>query len=167
MRKRAPSGVAANNGTQDAYGRDNRKGLYADAQLQSRSELIASRHELEAVRARLDGFVKSGQLGIFTNGYWGHPAMRLTPEVNLIAVAHYLQALDVQRKATQAVAILGGKTPNVQNLVVGGVANAVDLDSPAALNMEKLYQVKTLVDEVSTFVQQCVRRARNPRCSPP
>ncbi len=114
-----------------------------------------SRHELEAVRARLDGFMKSGQLGIFTNGYWGHPAMRLTPEVNLIAVAHYLQALDVQRKATQAVAILGGKTPNVQNLAVGGVANAVDLDSPAALNMEKLYQVKTLVDEVSTFVQQC------------
>jgi hydrogenase large subunit len=114
-----------------------------------------SRHALEAVRARVEGFVKAGQLGIFTNGYWGHPAMRLSPEVNLLAVAHYLQALDVQRKAAQAVAILGAKTPNVQNLAVGGVANAINLDSPAALNMEKLYQVKTLVDEVSTFVQQC------------
>ena len=114
-----------------------------------------SRHELAAVKARLEGFVKAGQMGIFTNGYWGHPAMRLPPEVNLLAVAHYLQALDVQRKATQAVAILGSKTPNIQNLAVGGVANAINLDSPAALNMEKLYQVKTLVDEVATFIQQC------------
>jgi hydrogenase large subunit len=114
-----------------------------------------SRNALAAVKERLDGFVKAGQLGIFTNGYWGHPAMRLSPEVNLIAVAHYLQALEVQRKATQAVAILGGKTPNVQNLAVGGVANAINLDSPAALNMEKLYQVKTLIDGVAAFVQQC------------
>jgi hydrogenase large subunit len=98
--------------------------------------------------------VKAGQLGIFTNGYWGHPAMRLSPEVNLLAVAHYLQALDVQRKANQAVAILGGKTPNVQNLAVGGVANAINLDSPAALNMEKLFQVKTLLDEVVSFIHQ-------------
>jgi hydrogenase large subunit len=114
-----------------------------------------SAHALAAVKARLDGFVKEGRLGIFTNGYWGHPAMKLSPEVNLLAVAHYLQALEVQRKATQAVAILGGKTPNVQNFAVGGVANAIDLDSAAALNMEKLYQVKTLVDEVARFVQQC------------
>jgi hydrogenase large subunit len=114
-----------------------------------------SRHQLAEVKERLAAFVKEGRLGIFTNGYWGHPAMRLTPEVNLLAVAHYLQALQVQRKANQAVAILGGKTPNVQNLAVGGVANAIDLDSPAALNMEKLYQVKTLVEEVAAFVQQC------------
>ena len=64
--------------------------------------------------------------------------MKLSPEVNLLAVAHYLQALEVQRKANQAVAILGSKTPNIQNLAVGGVANAINLDSPAALNMEKL-----------------------------
>jgi Ni,Fe-hydrogenase I large subunit len=48
------------------------------------------------------GVVDSGQLGIFTNGYWGHPAMRLSPEVNLLAVSHYLQALEYQRKANQA-----------------------------------------------------------------
>jgi hydrogenase large subunit len=113
-----------------------------------------SKHALAAVKEKVKEFVAAGQLGIFTNGYWGHPAMKLTPEVNLLAVAHYLQALDVQRKANQAVAILGGKTPNVQNLAVGGVANAINLDSPAALNMEKLYQVKTLIDEVAAFVQQ-------------
>jgi hydrogenase large subunit len=112
------------------------------------------KREMEATRARLAGFVEGGRLGIFTNGYWGHPAMRLSPELNLIAVSHYLQALDVQRKANQAVAILGGKTPNIQNLAVGGVANPINLDNPAALNMEKLYTVKSLLDEVAAFVQQ-------------
>jgi len=115
---------------------------------------LNSVQELTAVKAKLEGFVKAGQLGIFTNGYWGHPAMKLPPEVNLLAVAHYLQALDVQRKANQIVAILGGKTPNIQNLAVGGVANAINLDNPATLNMEKLYMVKDLLDEVTTFVQQ-------------
>ncbi len=113
-----------------------------------------SRHALAAVKEKLKGFVEAGQLGIFQNGYWGHPAMKLPPEVNLLAVAHYLQALDFQRKANQAVAILGSKTPNIQNLAVGGVANAINLDSPSALNMEKLYQVKVLLEEVATFVQQ-------------
>jgi hydrogenase large subunit len=110
--------------------------------------------EMTATRDRLKGVVNQGQLGIFTNGYWGHPAMKLPPEVNLLAVSHYLQALEVQRKALQAVAILGGKTPNVQNLAVGGVANAINLDNPATLNMEKLYQVRQLLDEVATFVHQ-------------
>jgi hydrogenase large subunit len=114
-----------------------------------------SRHRLAAVKEKVKGFVEAGQLGIFQNGYWGHPAMKLPPEVNLLAVAHYLEALEIQRKANQAVAILGSKTPNIQNLAVGGVANAINLDSPAALNMEKLYQVKSLLDEVTGFVQQC------------
>jgi hydrogenase large subunit len=113
-----------------------------------------SKHALAAVKERVAGFVAAGQLGIFQNGYWGHPAMKLSPEVNLLAVAHYLQALDVQRKANQVVAILGSKTPNIQNLAVGGVANAINLDSPSTLNMEKLYQVKTLLEEVATFVKQ-------------
>src|SRR5512140_3295126 len=55
-----------------------------------------SRRQLEAVKAKLESIVASGQLGIFTNGYWGHPAMHLPPEVNLLAVSHYLQALDIQ-----------------------------------------------------------------------
>src|SRR5512145_3021798 len=115
---------------------------------------LNGKHEMRKTHERLKNFVNGGQLGIFTNGYWGHPAMKLPPEVNLLAVAHYLQALEVQRKANQVVAILGSKTPNIQNVAVGGVANAINLDSPAALNMEKLYQVKTLLEEVVAFVQQ-------------
>jgi hydrogenase large subunit len=114
-----------------------------------------SHDRLAAIQAKVKDFVAKGQLGIFQNGYWGHPAMRLPPEVNLIAVAHYLEALEIQRKANQAVAILGGKTPNIQNLAVGGVANAINLDSPSALNMERLYRVKSLLDEVTGFVTQC------------
>jgi hydrogenase large subunit len=113
-----------------------------------------SRREMEKVKEKLKGLVGSGQLGIFTNGYWGHPAMKLPPEVNLLAVAHYLQALDYQRKANQVVAILGGKTPNIQNLAVGGVANAINLDNAAALNMQKLAMVRELLLEVQAFVTQ-------------
>jgi hydrogenase large subunit len=112
------------------------------------------RMQLTAVRDRLKGFVDNGQLGIFQNGYWGHPAMKLAPEVNLLAVSHYLEALEYQRKVNQVVAILGGKTPNIQNLAVGGVANAINLDNQATLNMEKLYQVKDILDEVQDFIRQ-------------
>jgi hydrogenase large subunit len=113
-----------------------------------------SRREMEAVKARLASFVERGQLGIFANGYWGHPAMKLSPEVNLLAVAHYLQALEYQQKANQVVAILGSKTPNIQNLAVGGVANAINLDNQATLNMEKLFKIKDLLDEVKAFIEQ-------------
>jgi hydrogenase large subunit len=112
-----------------------------------------SYRELTAVRDKLKGFVASGQLGIFANGYWGHPAMKLPPEVNLLAVAHYLQALEYQRKANMIVSILGSKTPHVANLVPGGVSTAINLDSPSALNMERLYYIKTLIDEVGDFVK--------------
>ena len=110
------------------------------------------RMPLQATKDRLKGFVDAGQLGIFASGYWGHPAMKLAPEVNLLAVHHYLQALEYQRKANQVVAILGGKTPNIQNLAVGGVANAINLDSQATLNMDRLYMLKSLLDEVVGFV---------------
>ena len=113
-----------------------------------------STRELAAVKAKLEGLIASGQLGIFTNGYWGHPAMHLPPEVNLLAVSHYLQALDYQRKANRVVTILGSKTPNIQNLAVGGVANAINLDNDATLNMEKLYAIKDTLEEVKTFVEQ-------------
>ena len=113
-----------------------------------------NRMELKAVQDKLKGFVEAGQLGIFANGYWGHPAMKLPPEVNLLAVSHYLQALDYQRKANQVVTILGSKTPNIQNLAVGGVANAINLDNEATLNMNRLYTIKSLLDEMVAFVQQ-------------
>lgn len=113
-----------------------------------------SRQEMARIQKKVVGLLGSGQLGIFTNGYWGHPAMKLAPEVNLLALAHYLQALDFQRKANQVVGVLGGKTPHIQNLAVGGVMNAINLDSLATLNMDRLYMLKSLLDEVVPFVQQ-------------
>src|SRR4029078_5477466 len=113
-----------------------------------------SKMKLTAVRDRLKGFVDNGQLGIFQNGYWGHPAMKLSPEVNLLAVSHYLQALEYQRKVNQIVAILGGKTPNIQNLAVRGVANAINLNNESTLNMNRLFMVKDILDEMSAFIEQ-------------
>jgi hydrogenase large subunit len=110
--------------------------------------------ELAAVQGRLKSLVESGQLGIFANGYWGHPAMKLPPEVNLLAAAHYLQALEYQRIANQVVAILGSKTPHIQNLAVGGVANPINLDSQSTLTLERLYNIKTLIDKLGDFVRQ-------------
>jgi hydrogenase large subunit len=113
-----------------------------------------SRADLKGVQDRLKAFVDAGQLGPFTNGYWGHPAMKLPPEVNLLAVSHYLQALEYQQKVNKIVAMLGGKTPNIQNLAVGGVANAINLDNEATLNMAKLYAIKDALDDVSDFIEQ-------------
>jgi hydrogenase large subunit len=111
------------------------------------------RRELEGVKDRLRDFVDTGQLGVFAHGYWGHPAMKLSPEINLLAAAHYLQAIDWQRIPNQVVALLGGKTPHIQNLVVGGVANAINLDNQATLNMTKLYQVRSLLEQTLSFVR--------------
>lgn len=113
-----------------------------------------SRNEFKAAQDKVNAVASSGQLGIFANGYWGHPAMRLSPEVNLLAFTHYVQALEYQRKALQVVGILGSKTPHIQNLTVGGVANAIDLDSPAALGMDKLELIRELLSQVARFVQQ-------------
>jgi hydrogenase large subunit len=110
--------------------------------------------ELTAVQQRLQKLVESGQLGIFANGYWGHPAMKLPPEVNLLAAAHYLQALDYQRTANKIVSILGSKTPHIQNLAVGGVANPINLDSQSTLTLERLFAIKTFIDELGAFVEQ-------------
>ncbi len=107
-----------------------------------------------ATKERLTNLISSGQLGIFSNGYWGHPAMKLPPEVNLLAVTHYLQALDIQRKANKIVSILGSKTPHIQNVAVGGVSNPIALDSQSVLSIERLLAVKEAIDELSAFITQ-------------
>jgi len=73
-----------------------------------------------AIQKRLKGFVEGGQLSIFTNGYWGHPAMKLPPELNLIAVAHYLEALEMQAEAAAIIAVMGGKFPHFMTSLPGG-----------------------------------------------
>ena len=74
--------------------------------------------------------------------------------MNLILFAHYLQALEFQRKSNQVVGILGGKTPHIQNLAVGGVMNAINLNSLATMNMDRLEMLKSLLQDLIPFVQQ-------------
>jgi hydrogenase large subunit len=115
---------------------------------------LNSAEEFAKVQQKIKALVASGQLGIFANGYWGHPAMKLPPEINLIAVAHYLQALECQRDANRVVALLGGKSPHIQNLAVGGVANPINLDGLGVLNLERLMYIKTFIDRLEDFVEQ-------------
>ncbi len=112
-----------------------------------------SKYEMKAAQEKLQKLVDSGQLGVFESGYWGHPAMKLPPEVNLLAACHYLQALEYQMEINKVVAILGSKTPHIQNLAVGGVANPINPDSQSAINMERLFYIKTLIDKVGDFVK--------------
>lgn len=118
---------------------------------------LNSANEFLNVQNKIKSLVESGQLGIFANGYFGHPAMKLPPEVNLIAVAHYLQALECQRDCNRIVALLGGKTPHIQNLAIGGVANPINLDSQSVLNLERLMFVKSCIDRLNDFVTQVYR----------
>ena len=118
---------------------------------------LNSANEFRNVQNKIKSLVESGQLGIFANGYFGHPAMKLPPEVNLIAVAHYLQALECQRDCNRIVALLGGKTPHIQNLAIGGVANPINLDSQSVLNLERLMFVKSCIDRLNDFITQVYR----------
>ncbi len=108
------------------------------------------------LQTRLKKFVESGQLGPFKNGYWGHPAYKLPPEANLMAVAHYLEALDFQKDMVRIHTIYGGKNPH-PNWLVGGVPCAINLDGTGAvgaINMERLNLVSEVIDRMVTFTNQ-------------
>jgi hydrogenase large subunit len=105
------------------------------------------------VQNRVKKFVESGQLGIFTNGYWGHPAYKLPPEVNLLAVAHYLEALDWQRDVIRLHTIFGGKNPH-PNFVVGGMASAINLEGTATINAARLADISGMIQRARAFVEQ-------------
>jgi hydrogenase large subunit len=105
------------------------------------------------VAATLKKFVESGQLGIFQNAYWGHPAYKLPPEANLMAVAHYLEALRWQKEIIKIHTVFGGKNPH-PNYLVGGMACAIDMNSDNAINMERLNLVSGLVDDAMAVVEQ-------------
>ena len=109
------------------------------------------------VQARVRKLVESGQLGIFANAYWGHPAYKLPPEANLMAVAHYLEALAWQRDVVKLHAVFGGKNPH-PNFVVGGVPSAfsggADGSGATAFNDVGLQQVKAVIEKMQAFVDQ-------------
>ena len=116
-----------------------------------------------ATQRRVKSFVESGQLGIFANAYWGHPAYKLPPEANLLAVAHYLDALAWQREVAKLHSIFGGKNPH-PNFVVGGVPCAISIDSRGSrtsgsesgtsVNIVALGQVQDIIRQMRSFVDQ-------------
>ena len=105
------------------------------------------------VRDRIQAIVDSGQLSLFANAYWGHPGYKLPPEINLLAVAHYLEALDWQKDAITIHTIFGGKNPH-PNFIVGGVPMPIDVNSDAALNAERLSRIKDSIEHIIRFVDQ-------------
>ncbi len=113
---------------------------------------LSSAKYFAGVQQRLQSFVHRGQLGPFANAYWGHPAYRLPPEANLMATAHYLEALDLQRRFVKIHAILGGKNPHLQSFLVGGMATPVDPDSQNALNADTIASLSKLIAEGRDFV---------------
>ncbi|WP_275097232.1 nickel-dependent hydrogenase large subunit [Sedimenticola hydrogenitrophicus] len=121
---------------------------------------ISPRHALSSpgyfrdIQNRLKKFVESGQLGPFKNGYWTNPAYLLPPEVDLMAVTHYLEALDFQKEIVKIRTIFGGKDPH-PNWLVGGVPCAINMDgigAVGALNMVNLNQISSIIDQVREFV---------------
>jgi len=105
------------------------------------------------MKTKLKNFVEAGQLGIFAKAYWGHPAYKLPPEANLMAVAHYLEALEWQRDVARLHTIFGGKNPH-PNFVVGGVPSPIDLNSDSAINSKRLSQVQDIINKMRAFVDQ-------------
>ena len=125
-------------------------------------QLVAPHHPKSSpgyfrdIQNRLKKFVDSGQLGPFKNGYWTNPAYLLPPEADLMAVTHYLEALDFQKEIMKIRTILGGKDPH-PNWMVGGVPCAINLDDVGAagapLNMVTLNQISFIIDQTREFIK--------------
>lgn len=123
-------------------------------QLVSPSHPLSSPGYFRDIQNRLKKFVESGQLGPFMNGYWGSKAYVLPPEANLMAVTHYLEALDLQKEWIKIHTIFGGKNPH-PNYLVGGVPCPINIDQTGAvgaINMERLNFVEERIKEMLTFI---------------
>jgi hydrogenase large subunit len=110
------------------------------------------------VQQRVKKLVESGQLGIFANAYWGNPGYKLPPEANLMAVAHYLDALAWQRQVVQLQTIFGGKNPH-PNVLVGGTPAAISVHAGAgtgstAVNAVGLQKVAEIIEQMRRFVDE-------------
>ncbi len=110
--------------------------------------IATGENDLIKVKDRVKAFVQKGELGPFANAYWGHNTFKLTSEQNLIALSHYLKALEVQRTAAQLMAIFGGKQPHPQSLTVGGVTCIMDLMDPSRMG-----EYLTKYKEVADFIE--------------
>ncbi len=110
--------------------------------------IATGENDLRLVQDKVQSFVDKGALGPFANAYWGHGTFKLTPEQNLIALSHYLKALEVQRTAAQLMAMFGGKQPHPQSLTVGGVTCVMDLLDPSRMG-----EYLTKYKEVANFIE--------------
>ncbi|MDX9714591.1 MAG: nickel-dependent hydrogenase large subunit [Dissulfurispiraceae bacterium] len=115
---------------------------------------LSSTSYFKGVQNKVKTLVESGQLGIFANGYWGHSAYKLPAEANLMAVAHYLEALDLQREFIRIHALLGSKNPHLQTYLVGGVSIPVDPNSQNALNADSIAFMLSLSKKAQDFVSK-------------
>ncbi len=116
---------------------------------------ISSEKYFKGVQGRVSALVASKQLSLFGAGYWGHPAYRLPPEANLMAVAHYLEALQFQKEFIRIHAVLGGKNPHLQTFLVGGMATAMDPNEPGAtINPERMDFLVQVAKSAIAFVNQ-------------
>lgn len=115
----------------------------------------SSRTYFKGIQDRVKALVASKQLSLFSSGYWGHPAYHLPPEANLLAVAHYIEALEFQRDYIRIHAVLGGKNPHLQTYLVGGMSTAMDPNEPqATINPERTTLLAELAEKGQTFVDQ-------------
>ncbi len=115
----------------------------------------SSRAYFKAIQDRVKALVESKQLSLFSSGYWGHPAYHLPPEANLLAVAHYIEALEFQRDFIRIHAVLGGKNPHLQTYLVGGMASAMDPNEPhAPINSERITFLAEVAKSAQQFVEQ-------------
>lgn len=107
-----------------------------------------------SVQERLTAFVNTGRLGPFANAYWGHSAYKLPPEANLMATAHYLQALELQKEIVKMHAVLGAKNPHPQTFLVGGMSIPIDPSSQNALNADRISMLKEYNKQAREFVEK-------------
>jgi hydrogenase large subunit len=114
----------------------------------------ASATLFKGVQQKIKALVDSGQLGLFANAYWGHPAYKLPPEANLMAVSHYLDALEWQRDIATVHARLGAKNPHLQTYLVGGMATPVDQNSQNAINVASLALMSEVSKRALDFVEK-------------
>ncbi|MGI6104852.1 MAG: nickel-dependent hydrogenase large subunit [Raoultibacter sp.] len=104
--------------------------------------------DFRALSERLTKFADNGQLSIFSGNWFDAEdgeGYQLPPELDLICTSHYLEALDIQAKASQISAILGGKMPHVMTLIPGGITFVP--------TQEKLDEIWALANEIYDWVE--------------
>lgn len=107
--------------------------------------------DFAAVAARLTKFAQNGQLSIFSGNWFDADegtAYKLPAEANLLLTTHYLEALQMQSKASEIAGLLGGKMPHVMTLVPGGTA-FVPTD-------QKLDDLKMLIKDLKAWIDDTV-----------